>query len=259
MLFRSIIDAGAFDYAADAWAYTYGASAEWTQGWWTLRAGLFDLSRVPNTTQLERGLGQFEIVVEGEARHIWFGRPGKLKLLGFVNRGRMAAYTDAVRLAQMTSGTPDPALVRNYTSRPGGAINLEQQIAPDLGVFGRFSLNDGSKETFEFTEINRSLSFGLALKGTDWGRPNDTFGLAGVTNDISQEARSYFAAGGLGILIGDGKLPHYGSEDVLEAYYSATLADFLALSVDYQFMANPAYNRDRGPVSIFGGRIHAAF
>lgn len=255
----SIIDAGAFDYAADAWAYTYGAAAEWTQDWWTLRAGLFDLSRVPNTTQLERGLGQFEIVVEGEARHMWFGQPGKLKLLGFVNRGRMAAYTDAVALAQATNGTPNPALVRNYASRLGGSINLEQQIAPDLGVFARFSLNDGSKETFEFTEINRSLSAGFALKGGDWGRPNDTFGIAGVTNAISQEARAYFAAGGLGILIGDGKLAHYGSEDILEAYYSAALTQYLALSVDYQFMANPAYNRDRGPVSIFGGRIHAAF
>ena len=84
-------------------------------------------------------------------------------------------------------------------------------------------------------------------------------GIAAVFNDISAPHRAYFDAGGLGILAGDGKLPHYGSEDVLEAYYSATLADFLALSVDYQFMANPAYNRDRGPVSIFGGRIHAAF
>jgi len=26
--------------------------------------------------------------------------------------------------------------------------------------------------------------------------------------------------------------------------------------VDYQFISNPAFNRDRGPVSVFEGRLH---
>jgi high affinity Mn2+ porin len=254
----AIIDAGAFDYAADAWGYSYGIAVEWTQAWWTLRAGLFDLSRVPNTTELETDFDQFELVGEAEARLSMFGRPGRLKLLGYINRGRMGAYADAVSLGQATGTTPDMASVRRYSSQPGIAVNLEQQIDADLGFFGRASLNEGHKEAYEFTEINRSLSVGLSWKGASWNRPEDVVGFAAVTNGLSHSARAYFAAGGLGILIGDGKLPHYGSEDILEVYYGAVISDF-RVAVDYQFIANPAYNRDRGPVSVLGVRIHAEY
>jgi high affinity Mn2+ porin len=218
---------------------------------------LFDLSRVPNTTALERGFGQFELVAEAEERDTLWSEPGKLRLLGFVNRGRMGSYDDALRLAQITDQTPDTGLVRRYASRPGLAVNLEQQITNNLGVFARASFNDGSKEAYEFTEINRSFSGGLSLKGADWGRPGDTIGVAGVVNALSAAARRYFAAGGIGILIGDGRLPSYGTEDIFEAYYRMQLKDWLSTSVDYQFVANPAYSRVRGPVSILGLRVHA--
>jgi len=255
----SVIDAGAYDYAADSWAYTYGIAVEWTQNWWTWRTGLFDLSRVPNTTALETGFAQFEIVSEFEERHSWFGQSGKLKLLGFLNRGRMGAYRDAVAVARETGSVPDMALVRNYASRPGASLNLEQALADGLGLFARVSFNDGSKEAFEFTEINRSISLGLSLNGMRWARSGDTFGVAAAVNALSRAARSYFAAGGLGILIGDGQLPHYGYETILETYYSAELTDWLAASADYQFVINPAYASDRGPVSIFALRLHAHF
>ena len=124
----SLIDAGAFDYAADAWGYSYGIAGEWNQDWWTLRAGLYDLSRVPNSTELETDFSQFEIVAEGEARHTLWGHPGKIKLLAFVNRGRMGGYRDAVALGQATGSIPDTALVRRYASRPGGSLNIEQQV-----------------------------------------------------------------------------------------------------------------------------------
>lgn len=249
----SIIDSGAFDYAADAWGYTYGATAELTQGRWTFRAGLFDLSRVPNTTQLQRGLAQFEIVSEVEERHSLWGLPGKLKLLGFLNRGRMGDYDDAIAAGM----PPKMDAVRRYASRPGFALNLEQQINDKLGLFSRLSWNDGSKEAYEFTEINRSVAVGVSLKGNDWGRPSDTVGVAGVVNGISAAAQRYLAAGGMGILIGDGSLVHYGTENILEVYYAAALTDWLTTSVDYQFVANPAYNRDRGPISVLGARLHA--
>ena len=255
----SIIDAGAYDYAADAWGYSYGIASEWTQDWWTLRAGIFDLSRVPNSKELETDFSQFELVAEAEERHAWWGEPGKLKLLGFVNRGRMGSYDDALSLAQSNGQPPDTALVRRYASRPGMSLNLEQQIEDNLGFFMRASLNDGSEEAYEFTEINRSISLGLSLKGTNWNRPNDTFGVAGVVNALSGDAQRYFAAGGMGILIGDGQLPNYGTEDILETYYSAQLTGWLTATADYQFIANPAYNRDRGPVSVLGARLHAQF
>ncbi len=64
----------------------------------------------------------------------------------------------------------------------------------------------------------------------------------------------------MGILIGDGHL-NYGSEKIIETYYSYSVhaLDHLSLSLDYQYVINPAYNRERGPVSIFGVRVHAEF
>ena len=136
---------------------------------------------------------------------------------------------------------------------------MEQSFTDDLGGFLRVSLNDGSKEAYEFTEINRSLTMGLSLKGASWSRGDDTVGLAFVNDAISRAAQSYFAAGGIGILIGDGRLPHYGTENIVETYYRAKLADWLSRGTDYQFIANPAYNPDRGPVSVLGAQLHAEF
>jgi high affinity Mn2+ porin len=255
----SIIDSGAYDYAADAWGYSYGIAAEWTQEWWTLRGGLFDMSRLPNDTKLVRGFGQYELVVEGEERHTFWDHPGKVRVLAYFNRGRMGSYKDAVALGLATHMTPDTALVRRPATRPGGALNIEQELDNSVGAFVRLSINDGSEEAFEYTEINRSLAAGLSLKGSSWGRGDDTVGVAGVVNGISRSARSYFAAGGIGILIGDGSLARYGTEDIAELYYDASLTKWLNATADYQFVANPAYNRDRGPVSILGARIHAQF
>jgi high affinity Mn2+ porin len=253
----SIIDAGAFDYAADAWGYTYGAAIELSRGRWSVRGGVFSLSDVPNSQILDRSFRQYSLIGEVEERHTLAGRPGRLKLLGFVNRGRMARYEDAVRSAG--AGVPDVANVRRVASRPGASINAEQELASNLGAFLRASANDGRKEAFEFTEINRSIAAGLSLKGGGWDRPHDNLGVAGVVNGLSGAARKYFAAGGLGILIGDGALAHYGSEQILEIYYSAALIEHLHASLDLQHIVHPAYNRDRGPVSIVGVRLHAEF
>jgi high affinity Mn2+ porin len=142
-------------------------------------------------------------------------------------------------------------------SRPGVALNIEQELTADLGTFARASWNDGTQEAFEFTDINHSLSAGLSLAGKRWSRDQDTLGLAFVINGLSTAARRYFAAGGLGVLIGDGQLPDYGLEKIVETYYSAHLLEGLTVSADFQYVVNPAYNGDRGPISIFGLRIHA--
>jgi high affinity Mn2+ porin len=255
----SIIDSGAFDYAADAWGYTYGGAAEWNQSWWSLRGGVFDLSREPNSKRLTRGLGQFEAVIEAEERHKIFDRAGKLRILFFANRGKMADYNDAVRLALQTGATPDVSLVRRYNTRTGAALNLEQEITTDLGFFARASLNDGHKEAYEFTEINRSIAAGLSLTGRAWSRADDTVGLAGVVNDVSKDARNYLAAGGLGILIGDGQLPRAGFEKIVEIYYDFQAIEGVDLTLDYQHIDNPSYDAARGPVSVFGARIHIAY
>jgi len=255
----SIIESGAFDYPADAWGYTYGGAAEWTQSWWTLRGGFFALSKVPNSKDIDGQFSQFSFVGEFEERHRLGGEPGALRTLAFLNRGRMGSYENALALANDTSSTPNTALVRRFASRPGVALNLEQGLAGDFGVFVRASANDGTQECFDFTDINRSLAAGLSLRGDRWSRPEDTVGLAAVANSLSNEAREYFAAGGIGVLIGDGQLPHYGPEKIVETYYSRKLVEHLTISADFQYVLYPAYNRDRGPVSIFGLRVHAEF
>jgi len=63
-------------------------------------------------------------------------------------------------------------------------------------------------------------------------------------------------AGGLGILVGDGRLPHPRPEQILETYYDWALLPQLHASIDYQYIRNPAYNGDRGPVSVFAIRMH---
>ena len=254
----SVLDAGAFDYAADSWGYTYGVAAEWKKNWWTLRTGFFQLSDKPNGKITRPHFFNNSFIGEFEERHDWQGHPGKIKLLGFINHGMMASYDDAVQQALPTGGTPDVSLVRQVRSRPGLVINVEQELAPDMGVFARASINDGSKEAYEFTDIDKSLSAGLSMKGDRWGRHDDTFGIAGVINAISGSAQRYFAKGGLGILVGDGQL-NYQPEKILEMYYSLHVYKATALTVDYQRIVNPGYNSDRGPVDVGSVRIHAEF
>jgi len=251
----SVIDAGPFDYAADAWGFTYGASAELAIGDWTTRLGYFQLSRQPNGKIVAADFSQSSSVAEIERRKQWLGRPGKIKLLAFVNRASMGRYADAVSLASANGVTPDIALVRRKASRGGVSLNIEQEVADHLGLFVRASGNDGGKEAYEFTEINRSVSTGLSFGGDRWHRPDDVFGVAAVVNALSRPARAYFAAGGLGILIGDGRL-NYGSEQIVETYYAWHVNRFVIISADYQHIDRPAYNRDRGPVSVYTLRLH---
>jgi len=254
----ALIDTGTFDYAADAWGFTYGAAAEWYQGDWTVRGGIFDLSVVPNDVELDPHFAQFQWVGEIERRYDLWGQPGKIALTGFLSRGRMGSFSDAIALAAATGGVPQTSAVRQYASRGGVSFNLEQQITADLGVFARAGFANGNIEPYEFSDIDRTAAAGLALAGKSWGRPDDTVGLAGVINGISGVHQAYLNAGGLGILVGDGMLPHPAPEQIIEAYYQLPVS-FFKLTLDYQFILNPAYNADRGPASVIGARMHAQF
>ena len=102
----ALIDTGTFDYASDAWGFTYGAAAEWYQGDWTVRGGLFDLSVVPNDVELDPHFAQFQWVGEIERRYDLWGQPGKVAVTGFLSRGRMGTFSDAIALAAATGGVP---------------------------------------------------------------------------------------------------------------------------------------------------------
>ena len=255
----ALVDTGSFDYAADAWGYSYGAAAEWYQDWWTLRGGAFALSRVPNSPALDTSGSQVQFLVEAEERHTVWGRNGKLLVTAFLTRGRMGDYADAVALAQETGTAASVAAVRQYRSRTGVDLDFQQAITAELGMFVRAGLAEGGREAYEFTDIDNTFAIGLALQGKRWGLPDDTVGLATVTDGISHRHKVYLEDGGLGILVGDGRLPSAGREQVVETYYSHALASYAHVTADYQFVNNPGYDRERGPVSILGIRVHLQY
>jgi high affinity Mn2+ porin len=252
----SVIDAGSFDYAADAWGYSVGGAAEWYVGSWAWRAGVFDLSDVPNSTRLDPGFHEYQVDLEGERHYELGGHPGKIDLTLFESRGRMALLQDAIAYGEANGVPPELAPVRRYRKRDGVSINLEQQLTPHVGMFARLGDAGGNVESYDFTDIDQTASVGVSVNGGLWRRPADTVGLAGVVNAASRDHCLYLAAGGLGILVGDGRLPHAGHEHILETYYEAALVSAVHVTLDYQWVGNPAYNRDRGPVSIFAVRIH---
>jgi high affinity Mn2+ porin len=255
----SAVDTGSFDYAADAWGYSTGAAAEWYQGAWTLRAGLFNLSKVPNGETLERDFRQYQVDLEVEHRHVIGGQPGAIRITAFRNRGQFGRFDDALALAGAQGQPADTALVRQRTTRMGADVNLEQAVTSTLGVFARAGFADGAIEPYDFTDIDRTAQLGAALNGAGWGRSNDRIGLVGIVNGISREHERYLDAGGIGVLVGDGRLPHPGAEAIAEAYYDWQPRKGFDVTVDYQFIANPGYNRDRGPANVFALRLHGGF
>jgi high affinity Mn2+ porin len=256
----TILDMGAFDDAGDSWSYTYGATAEWKQDWWTARAGVFQLSQKPGGQVIEPILfRQFEPVVEFEERHTILEQPGKLKFLFYANDGFMGSFNQAVAQGFATGTTPDISTVRARRVKVGGGVNLEQQITPSLGLFARLSAATGQYEVFDFTSVERSASGGVQISGDLWGRPKDQIGIGGVLNGISHAHANYLAAGGINdIILGDGALS-YSGERILETYYKFSIADGVHVTADYQFVDNPGYNLARGPVSLFALRFHAEF
>lgn len=254
----SLIDTGTFDYAADAWGFTYGAAVEWYAGSWTFRAGLFDLPTVPNSPVLDPTFNQIQWIGEIERRHELWGQAGKVAITGFLTRSRMGRFEDATSIARATGQPADISGVRQYRGRAGISANLEQQITRDIDFFARAGWADGNSESFAFTDIDRTVAAGIVVNGRSWGQSEHSIGLGGVLNAISRPRQAYLDAGGLGILVGDGQLPRPAAEQIFEAYYSLPLSSW-RLTVDYQYVGNPAYNMDRGPISIIGTRLRRQF
>jgi high affinity Mn2+ porin len=222
-----------------------------------LRYGIFDVPRVSNGFAKDgHFLKAWQQVLELEERYSIGDHPGKIRLLGWLERAHMGSYRETLADPSLMA---DIALTRRYRYQYGFALDVEQEIAKDLGAFLRASWRDGQEEVWQFTDIDRSLSGGLQLKGSSWNRAGDTVGLAGILDGISSAHRDFLAAGGLGVTIGDGKLPNYAPEGVLEIYYDAEIIKNVHLAIDYQFIGNPGYNADRGPVNVFSSRFHFQF
>lgn len=249
----------AYDFPADLPGYTRGAVVEFNRKDWAVRAGLFQVPSAPNSDVLTFKTGGS--VVEFEERHQIFDQPGKLRVGLFANSGNTGNYQQALTIEDANPALDINAVmasIRHDNLKYGFYLNLEQQIARDIGLFARGSWNDGHNEILSFTDIDRSVSGGLSIKGRSWGRPNDTIGVGGAVNGLSDSHRAFLAAGGNGLLIGDGQL-NYRPEQIFETYYAYAVDKNFTVTADYQLITNPAYNADRGPVSIFSGRLHGEF
>ena len=190
--------------------------------------------------------------LEFESRFKYNQRPGAVRLMAFENHANMGNY-------RTTVDTPayqmDVTASRSQSVKYGFGVNAEQELADEFGIFGRASWNDGHTETWTFTEIDHSVSLGLALGGKRWSRADDHLGFAVLANGLSTDHKAYLASGGYGFIVGDGKL-NYSPEEIAEFYYSCRLLDGFDLTADAQYVQNPGYNADRGPVAIYGARVH---
>jgi high affinity Mn2+ porin len=248
----------AWDYPADSLGYTTGFAAELYQPRWVLRYGFFQVPRSSNgLAQDQRYLAAWGMVAESEWRYATGDHPGVIRFLAYLNRAHMGSYQDAINNFN-NGGNIDITRTRANRYKYGFGLNWEQEITPNISVFSRLGWSDGHTEAWAYTDVDRSASLGLSVKGGPWHRPDDTFGLAGVISGIAPVHQQFFADGGTGILAGDGAL-NYGWEKAMETYYDFKIWKTIHAALDYQFVADPAFNADRGPVSIFGARLHWEF
>ena len=244
---------GAWDYPADVRGYTLGLYQEIRARVWSLRAAVAMEPTVANGPTLDTRVGRNSSQTVEIERDFKIGsKAGAIRGLGFLNREDAGTYRDAIHGAD----TPDLGPTRrNGTLKYGFGMNFEQAILSDAGVFARYGWNDGKTETWAFTEIDRSLSAGFSLHGRKWRRKDDVVGVGAVQNSLSGDHRSFLAGGGLGFIIGDGRL-NYRAEQIIESYYSIHVSKEWTVTADYQRIVNPAYNRDRGPVDVASVRLH---
>ncbi len=255
-----LMNNGTWDYAANVRGYTYSLSSVLQLNGIAFKLGAATLPKEANGATLNTKFkDSFALGVNVEIDKSFFlnGKAGNIRLLGFYNNGNFGSYVEALKMP----GTPDITSTRKLgRTKTGIELNFDQQLDSVAGVFGRIGWNDGKNETWAFTEIERTVSFGASFNGAAWKRNDDNAGIAFSINGISKEHKNYLAKGGSGFILGDGKL-NYGAEGITELYYSVKPSETLPLWLtgDYQFAFNPGYNKDRGPVNIFSIRVHTEF
>ena len=250
----------AWDYASDTRGYTIGASVAFVHPTWRLIMGSY---QVPTT---RNGMDLDDEIYHARGDNVELDlAPGKLgtviRLLAFHNEGRMGDYREAMAIGSAT-GTVPSTLADEQPGRTkyGFGLNVEQPLANngETGLFARLGWANGTNSAWSYTEVDRQASMGLQVSGRNWGRTNDGFGIAVAAEGLTGSHRHYLEEGGIGMLIGDGAL-NYGLEEVFEAYYRIQLGRYVQLSPDFQYIENPGYNRDRGPVKVYGMRLHMSY
>ncbi len=249
---------GAYDYAADTRGYTYGAVIGYYDSKLAIRFGETLMPQIANGVDLEFNLRRAHAEnAELEIHRNLLGRPGTVRLLGYVNHANMGIYRQAIDHF-LSGGTTAPDITNHprWTQiKYGFGVNIEQELANDITGFLRVGWNDGRTESFAYTEADQTLATGVSIRGSRWSRPHDRAGAALVINGLSNDHREYLALGGIGFILGDGRL-NYGRETIIEGYYRLHIWKGVYAGPDLQRVWNPGYNRDRGPVIVAGFRLH---
>ena len=253
---------GAWDYPADTKGYTTGIVIELIKPGWAIRLSTVAVPRIANFHLMEYKISKAHSeTFEFEHKFSINKSPGNIRFTISNTYSQAPSYQDGLKaianndtfLLNVIKGVQEH---HSYGGKKLGiGVNVEQQITKDIGFFSRVGWNDGKYATWAFTEIDNTVNAGLSMKGPKWRRPDDVFGIAAVSNGISQDHKAFLKAGGYGFIIGDGAL-NYSREGIIETYYSAKVNRFFWLTFDYQFVNNPGYNKDRGPVHVFALRGH---
>ena len=258
----ALMSNGAWDYPANTRGYTWGVVTELVTPRYAIRFAETAVCTTANGEVFDPNIAEARgETLELEKNFRLKGKKGIVRLLVFRNLSRAVNYQTAIRnLLNRTDTTMNVDSRTSYGGiKYGFGLNAEQQLSDNTTAFIRTSWNDGKSATWAFTEIDQTVSGGLNIKGKKWKRPNDIVGIAGIVNNISKDHWDFLNYGGYGFMLGDGQLPHYGSELITEIYYSAQIAKTFWISGDYQYVQNPAYNRDRGPVNVWAIRAHVEF
>lgn len=254
---------GAYDYAADTRGYTYAAMLEFHDRNYVIRYAEALMPKVANGIHLDADMARARSEnIEFELHGRVVGRQiGIVRLLSFVNHANMGDYMQQINEWLADPTTPIPEITNHplqTTVKYGFGVNFEQPLTNWFGVFGRWGWNEGQHESYAYTEADETWQVGVGGNGEHWGRAADRMGLVFVSNGISHDHALYLEDGGLGFLLGDGKL-NYGRENIIESYYTLHAWRGIFPSFDLQYMTNPGYNRDRGPVIVPSLRLHLEF
>jgi len=258
---------GAWDYAADTRGYTYAVVAEYDDKDWSARYALALMPTVANGIDLDwnlrRASGQnweFELRRSLLGNLLPTDRKGVVRVLSFVNHAHMGLYRDANKAFLAGEGTrPVIQDVEKFGAvKYGFGLNAEQELTSNLRAFTRIGWNEGQHESFAYTEVDQTVEFGGDYSGRSWSRPYDKLGLTFVSNAIKKDHQDYLKLGGLGFLLGDGKL-NYAREDILEGYYNLHAWRGVFYALDLQYIDHPGYNKDRGPALVESVRMHVDF
>ncbi|HZR80530.1 MAG TPA: carbohydrate porin [Candidatus Binatia bacterium] len=257
----ALITSPAYDFAADTRGYSRGVAAAWRQPGLAVLAGVFQMPTVANGLELDSDVvhaNGMQIELDREIPMPTDAAPLVFRALFYRNLARMGSYSKSLHLAREQGGAPVIEATRSRgRQKYGFCLNLEAPLADggDTGLFARLGWNDGANESFAFTEAERNASIGAQIAGASWNRPQDRVGVAFDAEELGNLHASYLGAGGLGFILGDGRL-NRRPEIVVETYYLLQILDWFAITLDYQLIANPGYNRDRGPVSVVSLRGH---